>query len=170
MAIGAGEGVAGVAGVRLWLRLGFVALILLGVRNQLAWSALAQPNDDPLPLLASRAAGLGLRVVRLAPPDVVVVAVAGCDVPVQLGLYTADGDEDARIAPLLTADVTPLYIFIGKTAPTRAGLHPARLWLAANVAAMLGARDSRAPTRFVLALLPKSCPGLAAVDWVGLSP
>jgi hypothetical protein len=152
------------------IRLVFAALMLLGLKNEMAWSALPQPDRDPLPLLESRAAGLGLVNVRPVAPDVDFVAAPGCDVPVQLGLYTADGDESPRIAPLLMADVTPLYIFAGGVAGSVAGLHPIRRWLAANVAAMIGRRDERAPSRFVLVLLPKACPGLAGVDWVRLSP
>jgi hypothetical protein len=151
------------------IRAAFLGLILLSAHQQMHWLGLVDQNAQPLALLESRVASLGLASIRPVPPDVDFVTASGCDADIELGLYTADGDEDARIAPLMTPEVKPLFIYIGETAQTRAQLRPVRAWVLANAKAILGERNTQPPTRFVLALLPVSCPDLGRLNWAALS-
>jgi hypothetical protein len=155
--------------MKLLLRAGFLLLMLLAIQQRIIWFKLGEASQNPL---ASTARNLDALSLHSAGPDgngLIQATAPGCPISFPVGMFALDGGEDARIAALLPPHSLKLYIYLGKTAPTRPQLHPITAWLAANVAAMAGARNTQPPTKLVLAALPVQCPQLATLNWASIS-
>jgi hypothetical protein len=155
--------------MKLVLRLLFLALMLLAIRERLVWYRLGAAAADPLTGLAGRLNAMGLRNDGPDRNGLIQVSAPGCGSSFPVGLFALDGGEDARIAGLLPPDSRPLYIYLGMVEPARAPLHPVTAWLGANIAAMAGRRDTQPPRKLVMSALPAKCGALAGLNWASLS-
>jgi hypothetical protein len=156
--------------MKVLVRVAFALLILLGLREHVVWSKLLHTGTDRMEELATDAAELGLRNAGPDESGLIRATASGCPLPVTLGLFALDGGEDASAAELHGPSMRPRYIYLGSVAEQVDRLHLWGLWLRANVKALLGLRQTRVPTKLVLAVLPEDCPHLAKLDWAKLSP
>jgi hypothetical protein len=156
--------------MKVLVRVGFVLLILLGLREQIVWFRLLHTGTDPMEALIAGTAKLGLRSTGPNASGLITATAAGCPLPVTLGYFALDGGEDASAAELLRPSVQPRFVYLGSVAERIDHLLLWRRWLRANVEALLGLRQNRVPRKLVLALLPQDCPHLAKLDWAALSP
>jgi hypothetical protein len=155
--------------MKLVLRVSFLVLVLLAIRERVVWYRLGAAAADPLTSLAGRLNAMGLRNDGPDRNGLMQVSAPGCGVTFPVGLFALDGGEDARIAGLLPPDSKPLYIYLGAVEPTRAQVHPVAAWLGASIATMAGRRDTQPPRKLVMSALPAKCGALAGLDWASLS-
>jgi hypothetical protein len=155
--------------MKMLLRAGFLLLMLLAIQQRIIWFRLGEASQNPLTSTAQRLDALGLHSAGPDSNGLIQASAPGCPISFPVGMFALDGGEDARIASLLPPHSQPLYIYLNRIAPTRPQLHPITAWLAANVAAMAGGRNTQPPTKLVLAALPVQCPQLAGMNWASIS-
>jgi hypothetical protein len=156
--------------VKVFVRVGFVLLILLGLLEQIAWFRTLRTGAGPMETLVAGVARLGLQRVGQDASGLIHAAAAGCAVPVTLGLFALDGGEDASAAELLGPSVRPRFVYLGSMEEQIDRPLIWKSWLFANIEALLGLRQTRVPTKLVMVVLPKDCPHLDELNWAMLSP
>jgi len=155
--------------VKILLRLAFSLLIIIGVAAQFAWLRAAHAPADDDGVVLSATAGLGLRVVPVS--QVLIQAFApGCADPARIALVGLDATRLLHASNDAAAGSDGLYVFMGKTAARPAFARFYIMRVLADAQAVFGLRSTRAPSHVVHITLPQSCPKLAKLAWVELSP
>ena len=152
------------------LRLAFVALIALGLATQALRAGRGGGDPDPKATLIGRLAALGVRGADLPDTNLVEARSALCAQPFVAALLRIDGSDDETARPFIRPDVILRYSYLGtvEDRPSRLRLIARSQWAALLYHA--GLRPGRPPGTMAMVAWPRSCPGLAALDWRALSP
>jgi hypothetical protein len=154
------------------LRLGWIALIVLGVTLQFTRGRRSEADSD---LMASLAAGLQQLDVQTEGPNAAGILTGrsqSCDQPLHIMLVGIDGAEDEWLGGTGTSQSSSMfrYVYLGSVGETRDRSTMFRRWIWAGVLFTVGLRPAKPRPKFVLVVLPKACPELATLRWSVLSP
>ena len=152
------------------LRLGWVALIVLGITIQFTRGRRSDADSD---LMASLVAGLGQLDVQTEGPNAAGILTGhsrSCDQPLHVMLDSIDGAEDERLGGISQSSSMLKYVYLGSVGETRDRSAMFGRWIWADVWFTVGLRPAKPRPKFVLVVLPRACPELATLRWSVLSP
>jgi hypothetical protein len=152
------------------MRLGWIALIVLGIAIQFTRGRRSEADSD---LMASLAAGLGQLNLRTDGPNATGILTGhsrSCDQPLHAMLISIDGAEDEWLSGISQSSSTLRYVYLGSVGETRDRSAMFRRWILAGVLFTVGLRPAKPRPKFVLVVLPRACPELKTLRWSVLSP
>jgi hypothetical protein len=154
------------------LRLGWIALIVLGITLQFTRGRRSETDSD---LMASLAAGLQQLDVQTEGPTAAGILTGhsqSCDQPLHVMLVGIDGAEDEWLGGIGTSQSSNMlrYVYLGSVGETRDRSAMFRRWIWADVMFTVGLRSPKPRPKFVIVVLPRACPELETLRWSILSP
>jgi len=154
------------------LRLGWITLIVLGIAIQFTRGRRSDADSD---LMAGLAAGLEQLDVQTEGPNAAGILTGhsqSCDQALHAMLVGIDGAEEEWLGGIRQSQSSNMlrYVYLGSVGDTRDRPAMFRRWIWADVLFTVGLRPAKPRPKFVLVVLPKACPELAALRWSVLSP
>ena len=156
--------------MKILLRLCFVSLIVLGSASQCAAGRDGVAAADAQSRLSYGLERLDLHIDSATTDDVLRVRSPSCKAPIRLTLARIDGGNADTLAQLGSPNDDIRYIYLGSVEAKWSQTTILLRWLQTHVRFALGLISMDAPSQFVLLMLPKTCPDLAALPWSTLSP
>jgi hypothetical protein len=154
------------------LRLCWITLIVLGIIIQFTRGRRSEADSD---LMASLAAGLEQLGVQTEAPTAAGILTGhaqSCEQPLHVMLVGIDGAEEEWLGGISQGQSGSMlrYVYLGSVDDTRDRAAMFGRWIWADVLFTVGLRPAKPRPKFVLVVLPKTCPELAALRWSVLSP
>jgi hypothetical protein len=156
--------------VKTLLRIGFVALIGLGLASQVLRAGRADADAGAQDALVGRLARLQIQATELPASGLLAARSAACDSPFVAGLLQSDG-ADSEVALRFAGSGTVIhYAYLGAVDPQVSRTKLLARWAWASLLFNVGLRQAKPPSSMAVVAYPRSCAALDAIDWATLSP
>ncbi len=152
------------------IRLGFLALIGLGLASQALRASRSEDVVDPQAALIDRLGRLHIHAEPIPDSRLLMARAPACGQPFVVGPLRSDGGENELTRRLTDPDVVVRYAYLGAVDARPSATKQFAQWGWATLLFSVGLRPTRPPADFILVAYPRSCVALGANDWSVLSP
>ena len=152
------------------LRLGFVALIALGLASQALRASRSEAAVDPTEALIGRLDRLHIAATAIPGSKLLMARSAQCGQPFAVGLLRSDGGENEVARQFSNSLAVVRYAYLGAVDAQPSAMRQFVRWGWATLLFSAGLRPTKPPGDMVVVAYPRGCTALETVDWASLSP
>jgi hypothetical protein len=156
--------------MKTMLRLGFVALMIIGLASQFIRSERSTAPGNRLEELRRRLQQLDFQIDSGQTLDMLIGRSPLCTRPIYAASLRIDGSEDETVQTLRTSKYVTRFVYLGAeyATPARGRVLGRYVW--ATFLFNIGLRSDRPRPTLAFVALPQDCPELTNLNWTTISP